>query len=496
MSDAIRDVRKVILSAEMGLGKTGATLHATSCLLKERLVRKALVVAPLRVAQTTWPDEIGEWSFSANIPYTLIRSEDDDPEVVSFRRSRYRHYRNDFFLESSYASVEAGRDTTVFKEGIRRDLAEDDTDIHIINREAIPWLVRYWGRYWPYDMLIYDEASRLKEGRLRSEGGAAGSQLSEFGSLARVARRFEYVALLSGTIAPNGPIDLWGPLYIIDQGKRLGTKKTAFKARWFDENKFNHTIEPKPAAIREITDRVKDVMFSLKAKDHLKDLPEEICNPIYGVLPEHLMDRYKQFERDSVSIAYDIEAVNRGVLTNKLLQFANGSMYRNLDDGLRREVIKIHDIKLDMLDSVLEEAGSEPVLLAYSFEFDRDAIRKRFKHAVLFDGQPDFIKQWNNRKIRFAIAHPASIGHGLNLQFGGHTLVWYGLNWSLELYQQFNKRLPRSGQPSPFVVAHHLLMKGTADEDAFREMSRKDATQESVNRRVRANILERAGRGP
>lgn len=492
MDRMIREHPGLLLSIPMGFGKTGAALTAVKKLLLAGEVTKVLIVAPLRVARDTWPDEILEWEHTCEIPFTLIRAEDHDPEIISAGQRAYDRIQGVVGGVSKIASRAKGYVITDAKTAKRARLAMEETPIHIINREAIPWLVRFFGKRWPYDMLIYDEASRLKEGRMRTEGGKeyaakkGPKPLSEFGSLVRVRHKFKRVVELSGTPSPNGEIDLWGPIYMLDRGERLGRTKTAFKKRWFDENPYTYETKARPGAIDEITDRIKDVMFSLD-EDEL-DLPPIVFNNINVRLdPEHLR-QYRQFEEDLVSEAYDVEAVSKGVLSNKLLQFANGSMYRQTDRASKRETIHIHDKKLEALESIVEEEGRNPILVAYSFKFDLERIKKRFKHAVVMDEDPDFVKNWNAGKIRLALAHPASIGHGLNLQYGGHIAVWFGLTWSLELYLQFNKRLPRPGQKNKFVTIHHILAEGTNDFRQLTALRTKGITQDEINASTRAHL--------
>jgi SNF2 family DNA or RNA helicase len=329
----------------------------------------------------------------------------------------------------------------------------------------------------------------LKGGRKRTKGGKkSGPRLSEFGVLAQARHHMKGVVELTGTPAPNGLIDMWGPIYILDGGERLGASRTAFLERWFNQNPYSYKITPKEHAEKEITKRVKDVMLGLRADDYL-ELPKTIHNLLKVRLPKEAMQEYRRFERTLVSELYDVEAVSEGVLTNKLLQFANGSMYHQVeDDKKKREVIPIHEAKLAALEGVLEEAAGQSVLLAYSFRFDLDRIRKRYPKAVVFDESPNAVKDWNAGRINLLLAHPASIGHGLNLQFGGHISVWYGLTWSLELWDQFNKRLPRPGQIHPLVYNHILVAEGTADEDVYRAMSDKGATQDAITDAIRVRL--------
>lgn len=523
-ADLIVEKPGVLLSIDMGLGKTATTLTAIRRLLDAGEVRRVLIVAPLRVATDTWPDEIGEWTHTRAMSFTLIRAEDDDPEVVAATKDAYdremtalkaaseQRYQDALDLgmtkkdarrfanaghgvPSSIAGKVAQRVQTETKRLIRERLAQQDTDIHIINRENIQWLWQFWGKRWPYDMVVYDESSRLKAGRKRTagkkteDGKKCAQNLSEFGSLCMARPYISRVVELTGTPSPNGVQDLWGQAYFIDRGQRLGTSRTAFEQRWFNKDYLGFNLEPRPGAEAEIMERMSDIMFSLRAEDHI-DLPPVIYNTVPVTLPPKMLKDYREFEKTCVSDVHDVEACSRGVLTNKLLQWANGSMYRNVEgDGpKRREIVHIHDLKLDALSSVLEEAAGRSVMVAYSFKFDLERIKRRFPKAVIFDEDPDAVKKWNAGKIKLLLSHPASIGHGLNMQFGGHIACWFGLTWSLELYQQFNKRLPRPGQSAEHVYIHHIVARGTADEDVMGAMAVKGATQDSVTSAVRARI--------
>jgi len=450
LADTIVDIPTTLIVVPMAWGKTAAALTAIRRLLDSFRSRRALVVAPLRVAENTWPEEIRAWRHTRVMSFSVLTG-------------------------SAEERVRAAR---------------TDSEIHIINRENLRWLVEFWGNDWPYDLLVYDESSRLKGGRRRTKGGKKTKpRLSEFGSLAQVRRRMDRVVELTGTPSPNGLIDLWGQSYILDLGQRLGTSRTAFERRWFDSDYMGFTLTPKAHAHDEIMGLMSDVMIGLRPDDHL-ELPEVVHNVIKVKLPPAAMSEYRRFERTLVSEIYDVEAVSRGVLTNKLLQFANGSMYRSIEgsEPPRREIVPIHDAKLVALDSVIEEACGNPVLVAYSFRFDLDKIRSRYKYAVVFDEEPNFVSNWNKGKIKLGLAHPASIGHGLNLQAGGNIACWYGLPWSLELYQQFNMRLPRPGQKKDKVFLHHIVAEGTADEDVLTNLNCKGATQDDITSAVRSRL--------
>lgn len=448
MAQHCYDTPFVLLAAGMGLGKTGAALWVARKRLDEGAVRKVLVVAPVNVANETWPEELRVWDFARPLSWSLLTGPAEEREAARL----------------------------------------EDTEIHIINRENVVWLFRQWGRKWPYDMLIYDEASRLKGAKPktqpveRKDGSMSTPKLSEFGALSRTRMYFDYVIELSGTPAPNGLKDLWGPFYILDRGERLGTSKTAFMKRWFNEDRYTHKITPFAHSEREIMDRVEDIMVSLRKEDYLT-LPPVVPVDHWVTLPPPIMKKYKQFEKDMLLREYDVEAVNSGVLVNKLLQFANGSIYD--DDGKDRPV---HDLKLQKLESIVEEAAGEPLLIAYSFKFDLERIKKRFPRFRVFGETKNDMRDWNDGKLDALIVHPASAGHGMNFQYGGHIFVWYGLNWSLELYQQFNERLPRSGQKAERVFMHRILARGTEDANQDRNLQMKGATQDSITERVRVRM--------
>lgn len=451
MVEKVKDHEILFLAAEMGLGKTVAVLTAIRELLDEgKIEGPVLIVAPLRVAEETWPTEIVKWAHTRSLTFTLIRG--TAPE--------------------------------------RKALLKQKTDLHIVNREMLPWLRKALAGRWPYRMLVYDEASRLKGGkkrtakakRLKKDGTlGTGRRISEFGTLTLVRPFIERVIELSGTPAPKGLHDLWGPFYIMDQGERLGRSMTAFDQRWFDTDRYTWETKPKEHAFDEIMGLVSDVMVSLKEADYLT-LPPRIDNPVWVTLPPRMMQAYRKFERTLYLEDYDIEALTSGVLTNKLLQYANGSIYdENGDDQF------VHDFKLRALESIMEEAAGEPVLVAYEFKFDLKAIRKRWPKAVMI-GEKNWLQRWENREIEMMICHPASASHGLNLQFGGSIGVWYGLTWSLELFQQFIKRLHRTGQKADRVFMHYILVKSTADEDVWNSVHKKGATQERITDAVRVRL--------
>lgn len=457
MARRIKELPGVLLGAEMGLGKTGATLKAIRDLLDSGEITQVLIIAPLRVSEQTWPEEIATWDFSRDLTYRVVTGTKDE----------------------RLASLKYG-----------------PCQITIINRENLLWLAQTLGiRRWVFDMIVYDEASRLKAGvkktnpKKRADGTMPAKRLTEMGVLHRVRHRTKKTVELSGTPAPNGLIDLYGPIFALDGGERLGRSMTAYKKRWFREDMWTKKIEPLEYAEAEITKRLDDVFFSLKEEDYLK-LPPMVVRDHKVRLSVSEMAGYRELEREmllEVEGRWDepefIEAVNSGVLTGKLLQYANGSLYR--EDGTAH---KVHERKLDVLDSIYTEATGRPILVAYSFQFDKDAIKKRFPFARIYGENQSDMRDWNAGKIKMLVTHPASAGHGLNFQFGSNIAVWYGLTWSLELYRQFIKRLHRSGQVADKVFLHRILTEGTADTDVVRVLSRRGAVQDHITDTVRVRL--------
>lgn len=471
MVDKIKELPGILLAAEMGLGKTGAVLKAVADMLAEGTVRKVLVIAPLRVAENTWPEEIAKWEFSRHLTYRIVTGTGTE-RMASFH-------------------------------------ATGPVDVTIINRENLRWLMEVIGvRKWPFDVIVYDEASRLKGGRKRVKAKEKGEKgnLTELGVIERLRNKTKKFIALTGTPAPNGLIDLWGPVYAVDKGQRLGTSISAYKKRWFNENRYSYKVEPLAGSEADIMDRIKDVFFSLREEDYL-DLPPLIERDHLIKLPASVMARYRKFEREMALQVLNrwkepetIEAVNRGVLTGKLLQFANGSLYENAkydedtEQWLPRHAVEVHQEKLKVLDSIINEAAGRPVLLAYSFQFDKQAILKRFPQCRVFGESPSDKRDWDAGRIPILLMHPASAGHGLNFQHGSNIAVWYGLTWSSELYQQFLKRLHRSGQKADRVFLHRIISVGTADEDILPVLRDRKSTEDRLKSAVKAR-LERAASG-
>ena len=460
MAQKMIELPGTYIGAEMGLGKTASVLYAVQHLIAKGLIKNVLIIAPLRVAEETWPEEIAKWDFARHLTYRVVTGDKDQ----------------------------------------RRAALKQPAQITIVNRENLLWLLKGIGlNRWRFDMIVYDEASRLKRGVLRTtpkprvDGTVADPNLTELGVLVRVHGKTKKIVELSGTPSPNGLIDLYGPIFAIDQGRRLGDSITAYKRRWFYEDMRKNTVVPHAHSEREIMEKIEDIFFSLKEEDYL-DLPPMIPVDHEVHMTQKEMKGYKEFERDTAIDVLDkwgepetIEAVNNGVLTGKLLQYANGSLYRE-----DKSAFKVHEHKLDVLDSIIEEAAGRPILVAYSFKFDKDAIKKRYPWCRVFGENKNDMRDWNAGKIRMLVTHPASAGHGLNFQKASNIAVWYGLTWSLELYRQFIKRLHRSGQKEDKVFLHRILTAGTGDYDVLDVLKSRGATQDQITDRVRIRLEKAA----
>ena len=417
-------------------GKTVITLTAIKELIYERFeVCRVLVIAPLRVGRDTWPAEIAKWDHLDGLTYAVAIG--TPAERLSALRAK--------------------------------------ADIYIINRENVQWLVEESGIPFDFDMVVIDELSSFKN-----------HQAKRFRSLMSVRSRVSRIVGLTGTPSSNGLMDLFAEFKILDFGARLGRYISRYRDRYFLPDKRNaqvvFTYKLRPGAEEQIYNAISDITISMKAGDYL-DLPACIHNEVKVRLSDREQGLYEEFRKQMVLSLGDeeIDAMNAAALTNKLLQMANGAIY---DAGHYEH--HIHDRKLDALEDLIEAANGKPVLVCYWFRHDLARIRKRFDVRELKTSQD--ITDWNGGKIPVAVIHPASAGHGLNLQYGGCTLIWFGLTWSLELYQQTNARLWRQGQKEP-VVIHHILTEGTMDEQVMAALNRKDETQAALIDAVKA-VLE------
>jgi SNF2 family DNA or RNA helicase len=422
------------LMLDMGLGKTVITLTALWQLALDSFdVSRVLVIAPKRVAEDTWPKELAKWEHLTGLTSSLVLG--------------------------SAAERKAALQKKAF--------------LYIINRENVAWLVK--NHYWDFDMVVIDELSSFKS-----------NKAERFKAMKKVRPMVTRIVGLTGTPAPNTLLDLWPQMYLMDMGQRLGRFIGGFRDRFFLPDKRNREIiysyKPREGAEDAIYALISDICISMKAADYL-DMPERIDNRIEVSMSPKERKLYDDFQKDMVLSIGDeeLDAANAAALSNKLLQMANGAVY-----GEDKTVIPIHDRKLDALEDLVEAANGKPLLVAYWYKHDLQRIKARFKNVRCIDTAKD-IDDWNAGQIPLALIHPASAGHGLNLQDGGCTIVWFGLTWSLELYQQLNARLWRQGQKHT-VVIHHIITKGTHDEDVMRALENKDTRQSALIEAVRARI--------
>lgn len=421
------------LILDMGLGKSVITLTALWSLLLDSFdVGKVLVVAPKRVAENTWPAELKKWEHLDGLTWSLVLGSEKDRRAALQRRAK----------------------------------------IYIINRENVTWLVDNYR--WDFDTLVIDELSSFKS-----------SKAQRFRALKRVRPRISRVIGLTGTPQPNGLLDLWPQMYLLDMGKRLGRFVGGYRERFFLPDKRNREViysyKPKEGAEEKIYELISDICISMKAADYL-DMPKLVSSQVEVKMNARERKLYEDFERDMVLHLKDgdLDAVNAASLSGKLVQMANGAVY-----GENRKVHLIHDRKLDALENIIEAANGKPLLVAYWYKHDLERIRQRFDVRTI--DTPKDIADWNEGKIPVALIHPASVGHGLNLQDGGSTIVWFGLTWSLELYQQLNARLWRQGQRHTVVILH-IVTEGTHDEDIMKALELKDMSQTALIAAVRARI--------
>ncbi|HEM2780283.1 TPA: DEAD/DEAH box helicase [Streptococcus suis] len=427
---------------DMGMGKTATTLSAVNELMFDRFeVTKVLVIAPLRVANTVWSDEIEQWAELRHLRYSKIVGTPKQRKVA----------------------------------------LQKDADIYIVNRENLPWLVEQCSPYFKWDMVVIDELSSFKSW-----------QSKRFKAFMAMRPYMKRIVGLTGTPSSNGLMDLFAEFKVIDGGERLGRFIGEFRSRYFEEGRRNGNIVyeyiPMDYAECQIQDKISDITISMKALDYL-DMPELISTKKLVRMSEKEKEKYSQFKKEYVLSELDgleVTAANAASLTNKLVQLSNGAVYS--DD---HTVVALHEQKLDALEDILESANGEPVLVAYWFKHDLARILGRLeklkvKSRVLKTEED--IREWNKGNVPVGLLHPAGAGHGLNLQKGGHHLVWFGLTWSLELYQQTNARLWRQGQEAETVVIQHIVTEGTIDEEILKALENKDAQQERLIEAVKAQV--------
>ena len=440
-TDFIIDHPVAAVLLDMGLGKSVITLTAIFDLCLDQFeIRKVLVIAPLRVARDTWPTEIKKWDHLDGLSYSLV----------------------------------------VGAESERKAALAETADIYIINRENVTWLIEKSGYDFDFDMVVIDELSSFKS-----------HQAKRFRSLLKVRPLVRRIVGLTGTPSPNGLMDLWAEFRILDLGERLGRFISHYRNTYFTPDKRNGMVvfsyKPLHHSEEAIYDRISDITISMKATDHLQ-MPERVINNIAIRLSDDERDKYRELKNNLVLClnGEEIDAANAAGLANKLSQMANGAVY-----GEDSKVLTIHNHKLDAMEDLIEAANGKPVLVAYWFKHDLSRITERLhKKHIPFSKLDDSesIDRWNRAEFPVALIHPASAGHGLNLQFGGSTIIWFGLTWSLELYQQTNSRLWRQGQTSDTVVIHHIITEGTIDEQIVKALQRKEKNQTALIDAVKAAV--------
>ena len=429
----ILDNPSVCLMLDMGMGKTVSTLTAVQELINRGEVKKVLIIAPLRVASTTWLDEVDKWEHLKLKAVPVLGSLDK-----------------------------------------RLKALDTKADLYLINRENVTWLVEYYRYKFPFDMVVIDESSSFKNARSK-----------RFRSLKKVRGAVNRVVELTGTPAPNSLMDLWSQIYLLDGGVRLGRTLTEYRMLYFlpgaSNGKVVYNWILKQGADKVIHRKISDICVSMKSEDYL-NLPPVINNYVRVTMPDYAIDAYKDFERKQVLelTGGTLAAQTAAVLAGKLMQFANGTVY---DDEGNAQII--HSAKLAALEEIADTTGKS-LLVFYNYRHDLARLKETFPQAVELKGESE-IKRWNSGEISMLLAHPASAGHGLNLQFGGSIIIWYSLTWSLELYQQANKRLHRIGQERT-VIIHHLTARGTIDETVVKVLARKDAGQRDLLNALDARV--------
>ncbi|MDW4099473.1 DEAD/DEAH box helicase [Staphylococcus saprophyticus] len=438
--DKIIDNKRFGLFLDMGLGKTVSTLTAIEQLKYDYLdVDKVLVIAPKRVAEDTWAQEVEKWTHLTHLDVSLVLG---TPKQ-------------------------------------REQALERNADIYVTNKENTKWICERFKKDWPFDMVVIDELSTFKN-----------SESQRFKILKKKWPLFDRFVGLTGTPAPKNIMDLWAQIYLIDGGERLGKFKTHFRQRYFypthkvAEHTFNWEL--KDGAKDEIYKMISDVTVSMESKDYLK-MPERVDTVKEAKLSKKERALYDELEQNMViendiDDDKDIVALNSASLSNKLLQMSNGAVYA--DDG---SITHIHDKKLEMLDEIVEESQGQPILVMYNYKHDKERLLERYSFAETLDSD-NYMERWNNGEIQMLITHPASAGHGLNLQYGGSIMVWFGLTWNLEYYEQANARLYRQGQKKTTVI-HHLLTENSIDQKVYESLKNKKLGQNELMNAVKARLL-------
>ncbi len=424
------------LFLDCGLGKTISTLTALHDLFNSFDACRVLVVAPKRVCEEVWEQESKKWSHVDGLTFNRILG------TPTQRTWAY----------------------------------QDRADIHLVNYENLVWLIE--NTSFEYDTVVFDELSKMKS-----------PSSKRFKAFKKVRHQINNVFGLTATPASNGLLDLWAQVYCLDMGERLGKTFSSYRDRYFESDYMGYNFTPKKGAEEKIYKRISDICLSMSAEEYLK-LPDVVKNYIPVKMPAKARRQYEELEKQYLLDIEDetIVVQSAATLTNKLLQFCNGSLY--IDE--QQNYAEVHDAKLEALDSIVQESGGEPLLVAYNFKKDKQRILNKFGFARDLNSD-NVVKDWNAGKVRMLLVHPASGGHGLNIQTGGSNLVWYGLNWSLELYYQLNKRLDRQGQTKP-VFIHHIVCHDSVDERVIKALEDKTTTQDELLRALKNDIENRANK--
>lgn len=412
----ILNKKKCALFMDMGLGKTAITLTAISKLLNEFSIYKTLIIGPLRVISNVWHNEIKNWEHLQHLTYSIVTGNEKQ----------------------------------------RIKALNVNANIYLINRENVNWLFK--NKYTKWDFIVLDESSSFKN-----------SSSKRFKALKKI--KSNYTVALTGTPTPNGLLDIWSQIYLLDEGKRLGKTIYSYKDKYFISDFYGYHFTP--INPDNIYDQIKDITLSMKAEDYLS-LPNKI--EITTKVPLPYFNLYKELKKEFTANINDkeISIFNAATLSNKLLQFCNGAIY---DEN--KNIIEIHNAKLDALEEIIEDNPNENLLVAYTYQSDLKRLLKRFKHAAVIDNEGKIIEKWNEGKIKLLLCHPSSMGKGLNLQKGGHIIIWFGLTWNLEDYLQFNARLHRLGQSKP-VIINHIVAENGIDEVIMKVLNNKNISQSSL----------------
>jgi SNF2 family DNA or RNA helicase len=423
--DFIKSEKRCLLALSMGLGKSVSTLTAIADLSDSFTIHKTLVIAPLRVANSVWKQEAAQWGQTKHLKVVICTGSERE----------------------------------------RMSALMQSADVYVINRENVEWLIGYMKK-WTFDCVVVDESDSFKN---------PGSK--RFKALKKTIPYTNYFILLSGTPCPLGLLDLWSQMYLIDFGERLGRTMSSYKQRFFEQDYSGYRFTLREGAADKIHALLADKVLSMRAEDYL-ELPDRIDLIEKVQLPNKVMREYLEFEKNllmQLPKDIEVEAITAAALANKLLQFSNGAMYHDEHHNYS----ELHEVKLNALGEIIEANSGENILVAYNYKHDLERLQKKFPDGVMLDKAPATIDKWNNGQIKLLFAHPASAGHGINLQGGGCISVWFGLNWSLGLYQQFNARLHRQGQGRPVRIIH-IVVEGCIDERVLSVLSDKNAVQKNL----------------